>query len=181
LKGVIITGAGEKAFVAGADIKQFTNLNSQEGAKLSKLGHDIFDKIERSPIPVIAAVNGFCLGGGNELAMSCHMRIASPNAKFGQPEVNLGLIPGYGGTQRLIQYIGKGRAMELLLTGGMIDAEKALDYGLVTHVVEGAELLDQAKKLINKIAKKGPLAIKKTIEKLFFLKSGSLFSKAQKV
>jgi len=164
LKGVIITGSGEKAFIAGADITQFNNIDSTQGSKLSKKGHDIFNNIERCPIPVIAAVNGFCLGGGNELAMSCHLRIASPNAKFGQPEVNLGLVPGYGGTQRLIQFIGKGRAMELLLTGDMIDAEKALEYGLVTHVVEQSELLAKAQKIINKIAKKGPLAIKKTIE-----------------
>ena len=163
LKGVIITGAGEKAFVAGADITEFNGLSEAQGYAHSKFGHDTFNLIERSRVPVIAAVNGFSLGGGNELAMSCHIRIASDNARFGQPEVNLGLIPGYGGTQRLIQYIGKGRAMELLLTGDMIDAEKALFYGLVTHVCPQEELLDLARKLLNKIGSKGPDAVAQSI------------------
>lgn len=179
LRGIIITGSGEKAFIAGADITELQNLNSDQGFKLSKKGHDAFNSIEKCNVPVIAAVNGFCLGGGNELAMSCHIRIASKNAKFGQPEVNLGLIPGYGGTQRLIQYLGKGRAMELLLTGDMINAEEALEYGLVTQVTEQEELLDAAKKLINKISKKGPLAISKTIEMVnaYFDKSANGFIK----
>src|SRR6187549_566804 len=124
IKSAVITGTGEKAFVAGADIAEFQTLSAQQGAELAKKGHVIFKRIEDSPKPVIAAVNGFSLGGGCELAMACHFRIASANAKFGQPEVNLGLIPGYGGTQRLTALIGKGRAIEYLLTGNMIDAGK---------------------------------------------------------
>jgi len=179
LNGVIITGAGEKAFIAGADITELQNLSTEEGYKLSKKGHDIFDSIESCTIPVLAAVNGFCLGGGNELAMSCHIRIASKNAKFGQPEVNLGLIPGYGGTQRLIQYLGKGKGMDLLLTGDMINADEALHYGLVVEVVEQSELIDAAKKKIKKIAKKGPAAIAKTIQLVnaYFDKSANGFVK----
>ena len=164
LIGVIITGSGDKAFVAGADISEFNTLDEQTGSKLSRAGKAAFDLIERFPIPVIAAINGYSLGGGNELAMACHIRICSENAKFGQPEVNLGLIPGFGGTQRLIQYIGKGRAMELLLSGDMIDAAKALDYGLVTHVANAEDLLTLANKLISKISSKGPLAVSRIIE-----------------
>ena len=164
LKGVIITGSGDKAFVAGADITQFKDLDKKAGFDISRKGHVVYNRIERFPVPVLAAINGFSLGGGNELAMCCHIRIASNNAKFGQPEVNLGLVPGYGGTQRLIQYIGKGRAMELLLTADLIDAEKALDYGLITHVTTPEELMNTAKAIINKIARKGPLAIQRTIE-----------------
>ena len=179
LKGVIITGSGSKAFVAGADITQFQNLDKKAGFDISKKGHDVYKSIECCPIPVIAAVNGYSLGGGNELAMACHIRIASTNAKFGQPEVNLGLVPGYGGTQRLIQYIGKGRAMELLLTADIIDAEKALEYGLVTHITEADELLNKAKSLIQKIAAKGPLAISRTIELVnaYFDKNANGFMK----
>ena len=128
IKAVIITGAGEKAFVAGADIAEFVALKDDEGEALSKKGQDIFFKIENCPKPVIAAVNGFALGGGCELAMACHFRLASLNAKFGQPEVNLGLIPGYGGTQRLTMLIGKGKAMELMMTGSMINAEEAKNF-----------------------------------------------------
>lgn len=179
LKGVIITGAGEKAFVAGADITQFRGLSSDEGFKISKKGHDVYDAIEEFPVPVIAAVNGFSLGGGNELAMACHIRIASSNAKFGQPEVNLGLVPGYGGTQRLIQYIGKGRAMEFLLTANMMNAEKALEYGLITHITEPSDLIEKAKSIINKIATKGPKAIADTIALVnaYFDKSSNGFIK----
>ncbi len=127
IKSAIITGSGAKAFVAGADISEFISLDATGGKALAQKGQDlVFSKIENSPKPIIAAVNGFALGGGCELAMSCHFRIASDNAKFGQPEVNLGLIPGYGGTQRLVQLIGKGRAMELLMTGNMLDANTAL-------------------------------------------------------
>src|SRR5690606_19827684 len=126
IKCAIITGAGAKAFVAGADISEFTNLDGEGGKKLAQIGADlVFDKIENAPKPIIAAVNGFALGGGCELAMACHFRIASENARFGQPEVNLGLIPGYGGTQRLVQLIGKGKAMELLMTADMIKADEA--------------------------------------------------------
>lgn len=179
LRGVIITGSGTKAFVAGADITQFQNLDKQAGFQISKKGHDVYNSIEKFPVPVIAAVNGFSLGGGNELAMSCHIRIASTNAKFGQPEVNLGLVPGYGGTQRLIQYIGKGRAMELLLTADIIDADKALEYGLITRICEPEALLAEAKTLIDKISTKGPLAIARTIELVnaYFDKNANGFMK----
>lgn len=164
LKGIIITGAGEKSFVAGADISEFIKLDEGEGAVFAQNGHDIFFLIERFAKPVIAAVNGFALGGGCELAMSCHMRIASEKARFGQPEVNLGIIPGYGGTQRMIQYIGKGKAMELMLTADMIGAEEALKLGLVNHVVPHGEEVNKAKELLTKIGTKGPVAVAKVIE-----------------
>ena len=135
IKSVLITGAGEKSFVAGADISEFIGAGSAGGKTLARRGQDLFFKIENCPKVVIACVNGFALGGGCELAMACHFRIASENAKFGQPEVNLGIMPGYGGTQRLVQLIGKGRALELMLTGGMIDASAAFASGLVNHVV----------------------------------------------
>jgi enoyl-CoA hydratase len=163
VKGVVISGSGEKAFVAGADIKEFMDFDSSEGAKLSKRGQDIFFKIERFHAPVIAAVNGFALGGGCELAMACHLRVAGPAAKFGQPEVNLGLVPGYGGSQRLIQYIGKTRAMKLLLTGDMITADQALEWGLVNEITEAGAEIELSVSILNKIKSKGPLAIKKTI------------------
>lgn len=159
IKGVILTGSGQKAFVAGADISEFIGLSSSEGKALAKNGQEIFFKIENSSKPIIAAVNGFALGGGCELAMACHFRIASENAKFGQPEVNLGLIPGYGGTQRLVQLIGKGRAIELLLTGNIIDAPTALSYGLVNHVVPQEELMGKAKAILEVILTKAPLAV----------------------
>jgi enoyl-CoA hydratase len=164
LKGVVITGAGEKAFVAGADITEFSGLSASEGQAMAQRGQDIFFLIERFARPVIAAVNGFALGGGCELAMACHMRIAGEKARFGQPEVNLGLIPGYGGTQRLIQYIGKSKATELLMTADMILAEEALRLGLVNYVVPAGEEVLKAKELIEKIATKAPLAISKIIE-----------------
>ncbi len=164
LKGVIITGAGEKAFVAGADIKEFLALKGEDGAQLSKRGQDIFFLIERMKVPVIAAINGFALGGGCELTMACHMRVASDKSRFGQPEVNLGIIPGYGGTQRLIQLIGKGKAMELLLTGDMIGAEEAHRLGLVNHLVAPGEEVAKAAEIIEKISVKGPLAVAKCIE-----------------
>lgn len=162
VRSVIITGAGEKAFVAGADIKEF--LAVSEGENLAKKGQDIFFKIENASKPVVAAVNGFALGGGCELAMACHFRLASENAKFGQPEVNLGLIPGYGGTQRLPQLIGKGRAMELLLTGNMLDAPTALQYGLVNYVVPANELIARTIALLDIINKKAPIAIRECIK-----------------
>lgn len=165
LKSVIITGAGEKAFVAGADIKEFASLDAAAGSALSKYGQDTYMLIENFHLPVIAVVNGFALGGGCELAMACHMRIASRNAKFGQPEVNLGLIPGYGASQRLPQLIGKSKAMELLLTADMIKAEEAKAIGLINYVAEDkAEALDLAKTILKKIATKGPLAVAKTIQ-----------------
>lgn len=159
IKSVIITGAGNKAFVAGADITEFGNLSIEEGKKLAKRGQDIFNRIENNNKPIIAAVNGFALGGGCELAMACHFRIASENAKFGQPEVNLGLIPGYGGTQRLTQLIGKGRSIELLISANIIDAATALQYGLVNYVVPQDELLNKAKTLLENINTKAPLAV----------------------
>ena len=164
LKGVVITGAGEKAFVAGADITEFSGLSATEGMAFAQRGQDIFFLIERFNLPVVAAVNGFALGGGCELAMACHLRIAGEKAKFGQPEVNLGLIPGYGGTQRLIQYIGKTKATELLMTADMIGAEDALHLGLVNYVMPAGEEVAKAKELIEKIATKAPLAISKIIE-----------------
>lgn len=159
IQSVIITGFGPKAFVAGADITEFNGLTVEQGMALAKRGQDVFNRIENSPKPIIACVNGFALGGGCELAMACHFRIATDNAKFGQPEVNLGLIPGYGGTQRLVQLIGKGRALELLLTGNMINAATALQYGLVNYVVSADELLVKAKELLNTINSKAPLAV----------------------
>ena len=164
VKSIIITGAGQKAFVAGADITEFGGLDKAAAIALAQRGQDIFLKIEQSKKPVIAAVNGFALGGGCELAMACHFRIASENAKFGQPEVNLGLIPGYGGTQRLTQLIGKGRAIELLITGNMIDATTALQYGLVNYVVPVDELIVKAKTILQVINTKAPIAIAKCIE-----------------
>src|SRR5829696_5454204 len=163
IRGVILTGSGQKGFVAGADISEFIGLSNSEGVKLARTGQNIFFKIENCSKPVVAAVNGFALGGGCELAMSCHFRIASDNAKFGQPEVNLGLIPGYGGTQRLVQLIGKGRALELLMTGNMIDASIALEYGLVNHVVPQEDLLAKAKMILDQIIAKAPLAISRCI------------------
>ncbi len=160
IKSAIITGSGAKAFVAGADISEFSALDAKGGKALAEKGQSlVFNKIENAPKPIIAAVNGFALGGGCELAMACHFRIASDNAKFGQPEVNLGFTPGYGGTQRLTQLIGKGRAMQLLLTGDMIDASTALQYGLVNEVVPPEELLGRAKSVLELINTKAPLAI----------------------
>lgn len=162
--GVVVTGAGEKAFVAGADIKEFFSLKGEDAKMLSKRGQDIFFKVEQSPKPVVAAVNGFALGGGCELAMACHMRIASEKARFGLPEVSLGIIPGYGGTQRLVQLIGKGKAMEYTLTGDMMDAQTALQLGLVNHVVPHGEELDKAIAIIHKTRDKGPLALAAAIK-----------------
>jgi enoyl-CoA hydratase len=160
IKGIIITGAGEKAFVAGADIKELTQLSKEAAFTLAQNGQQIFKMIEDCPKPVIAAINGFALGGGCELAMACHIRLASENAKFGLPEVNLGILPGYGGTQRLAQLVGRGKALELAMTGDMISAQEAKEIGLVNHVTSTqAELLELATKIMMKILKKGPLAI----------------------
>ncbi len=164
VKAIIITGSGEKAFVAGADISEFANFSIAEGQQLAAEGQALlFDFVQNLSTPVIAAVNGFALGGGLELAMSCHFRIASTNAKMGLPEVTLGVIPGYGGTQRLAQLIGKGRAMELIMTAGMIDAETAKNYGLVNHVVAQEELLEFAKGIATKISNNSSIAIAKAI------------------
>jgi enoyl-CoA hydratase len=159
VSGAVITGAGPKAFVAGADISEFVGLSAAEGKALAEKGQEIFFTIERSPKPIIAAVNGFALGGGCELAMACHFRIASENARFGQPEVNLGLIPGYGGTQRLTQLVGKGRAIELLITGANIDAAKALQYGLVNEVTPPNAVLERAISILQLVRTKAPLAV----------------------
>lgn len=165
VKAIILTGAGEKAFVAGADISEFADFSVKEGKKLAAKGQKIlFDFIENLSKPVIAAVNGFALGGGLELAMACHFRLASDNAKMGLPEVSLGVIPGYGGTQRLPQLIGKGRAMELIMTAGMISAEEAKEYGLVNHVVTQEELLPLCKKIANKISNNSTVAISYAIK-----------------
>jgi len=163
-KVIILTGEGEKAFVAGADISEFADFDVENGGKLAAKGQEIlFDFVENLTTPVIAAVNGFALGGGLELAMSAHFRIASDNAKMGLPETSLGVIPGYGGTQRLPQLIGKGRAMELVMTAGMIDAQTALSYGLVNHVVSQEELLLLTEKIAGKIMRNSSVAIGKAI------------------
>jgi enoyl-CoA hydratase len=159
VSGMILTGAGEKAFAAGADISEFRDFNEEQAIGLSKHGVDVFLSIENSAKPVIAAVNGFALGGGCELAMACHLRIASETARFGQPEVNLGLTPGYSGTQRLVQLIGKGKALEFLLTADMIPAQEAHRLGLVNHVVPAPDLLAKASEILVKISEKAPLAI----------------------
>ena len=164
IKSALITGTGPKAFVAGADITEFAGLNKDEAMALAKRGQDVFFKIENSKKPIIAAVNGFALGGGCELAMACHFRLCSDNAKFGQPEVNLGLIPGYGGTQRLTQLIGKGKSMELQMTAGLIDATEALKLGLVNYVTTPETLLDKSKEILQLINSKAPIAISKIIE-----------------
>lgn len=165
VKVIIVTGSGEKAFVAGADISEFANFSIAEGQQLAAEGQALlFDFVQNLSTPVIAAVNGFALGGGLELAMACHFRIASTNAKMGLPEVTLGVIPGYGGTQRLVQLVGKGRAMELIMTAGMIDAATAKNYGLVNHVVAQEELLEFAKGIATKISNNSSIAIAKAIQ-----------------
>ena len=166
-KVIIITGSGEKAFVAGADISEFADFSVEEGGQLAAKGHELlFDFVANLSTPVIAAVNGFALGGGLELAMAAHFRVASTNAKMGLPEVSLGVIPGYGGTQRLPQLVGKGRAMEMVMTAGMIDADKALNYGLVNHVVEQEELLPLAEKIASKIMRNSSVAISEAIHSI---------------
>ncbi|WP_295180622.1 enoyl-CoA hydratase-related protein [uncultured Christiangramia sp.] len=165
VKVVIITGSGEKAFVAGADISEFADYSPKEGKKLAADGQEkLFDYVANFPKPVIAAVNGFALGGGLELAMAAHFRIASENAKMGLPEVSLGVIPGYGGTQRLPQLVGKGRAMEMIMTAGMIDANQALQYNLVNHVTSQEELMELAVSLAQKIMKNSMVAISTAIK-----------------
>lgn len=164
VRAVIITGAGDKAFIAGADISEITNLSAEQARAFAIKGQHIFRMIETCGKPVIAAVNGFALGGGCELAMACHMRVAVDNAKFGQPEVNLGIIPGYGGTQRLSRLVGRGKALELMLTADMISAVEALQLGLVNHVTASQEaLLEKSREILHKIMKKGPVAIAQTI------------------
>jgi len=161
---VVLTGAGEKGFVAGTDIKELTQLDEQSGKSFSEEGQAVLNLIENLGKPVIAAVNGYALGGGTELALACHIRIASENAKFGQPEVNLGIIPGYGGTQRLARLVGKGRALEMILSGDQIDAQEALRIGLVNKVVPLADLLKTAEALATKIISKGQIAVKLALQ-----------------
>jgi enoyl-CoA hydratase len=165
VRGIIITGKGEKAFAAGADISEFAHFDLEQGASLSKEGQDLlFNLVENLTTPVIAAINGFALGGGLELALSAHFRVASENARMGLPETSLGLIPGYGGTQRLTQIVGKGRALELIMTGSMIDAKRALDYGLVNYVVPLNQLLITCTELAEKIMSNSPVAISAAIK-----------------
>lgn len=164
VKGIIITGAGAKAFVAGADISEFAGLDAKGGQEFAANGQAIFQEIETFPKPIIAAVNGFALGGGCELAMACHMRIAAENAKFGQPEVSLGLIPGYGGTQRLTQHIGRGRATELLMTGDIIDASDAYRVGLVNYLVPADQLIPKCTEILNRIISKAPVAVSEIVK-----------------
>lgn len=165
IRGVILTGAGEKAFVAGADISEFTTLNEMVARKFAEEGQEIFHLIEKCHTPIIAVVNGFALGGGCELAMACHMRVAVAQARFGQPEVNLGIIPGYGGTQRLTHLIGKGRAFEYMMSAEMIDTEKALAWGLVNHVADNkAAALEKANRILSTIASKAPLAVEMIVD-----------------
>jgi len=164
IKVIILTGSGEKAFVAGADISEFAHFTTEEGATLAREGQEIlFNFIENLATPVIAAINGFALGGGLELAMACHFRIASENAKMGLPEVSLGVIPGYGGTQRLPQLVGKGKAMEMIMTAGMISADDAKNCGLVNHVTPQEELILLAEKIASKILRNSPVAISAAI------------------
>lgn len=164
VRAVILTGAGEKSFVAGADIAELAKMTPLSGIQVSRQGQDAFRFMETMRKPVIAAVNGFALGGGLELALACHFRVASENAKFGLPEVKLGIIPGYGGTIRLPRVVGRGRALELMLTGEMIDAQEAYRIGLVNHVYPQAELLGAAEQLAKKIAGNGPVAVALAIE-----------------
>ncbi|MEQ1733663.1 MAG: enoyl-CoA hydratase-related protein [Bacteroidia bacterium] len=163
IRAVILTGAGEKAFVAGADIAELAHLNPAQAKETAQFGCDIFNTIEQSSKPFIAAINGFALGGGLELAMACHLRIASENSRFGQPEVNLGLTPGYSGTQRLTQLIGKAKSLELLMTADMITAPEALALGLVNHVVPATEVITKSKEILTKIMTKSPTAVKGVI------------------
>ncbi len=164
VQAIILTGSGEKAFVAGADIKEFYQFNVEQGKELAANGHQsLFNVVQNLTTPVIAAVNGFALGGGLELAMSCHFRLASDNAKLGLPEVTLGVIPGYGGTQRLAQLVGKGRALEMIMTAKMTSATEALDSGLVNYVVPQEELIPTCKKIALKIVKNSSVAIASAI------------------
>jgi len=167
VRGVILTGAGEKAFVAGADIGELAAMDTVSGVRVSRDGQEVFRTIERFPKPVLAAVGGFALGGGCELALACHMRIASEKARFGLPEVGLGIIPGYGGTIRLARLVGLGSAIELTLTGDMVDAERAHAIGLVSAVVSPEALLDEAKTLIRKVTKNAPVAVRMALESIY--------------
>ena len=160
VRGIILTGAGEKAFVAGADIAEFASFNAEQGGALAREGQSsVFDLIHHAGKPFVAAINGFALGGGLELALACHIRVAANHAKLGLPEVSLGLIPGYGGTQRLTQLAGRGRALEMILTGDMVTAAEALEWGIVNHVVEPSQLLTKAESILQRIVSRSPSAI----------------------
>ncbi|WP_293914189.1 MULTISPECIES: enoyl-CoA hydratase/isomerase family protein [unclassified Sphingobacterium] len=161
--GVIVTGAGSKAFIAGADIKEFQSLNEEEGRLLAASGHKVMDRIYNFDKPVIAAINGFALGGGLELALACHMRVAAVSAKLGLPEASLGLIPGYGGTQRLTDLVGRGKAMEMILSGNMITSEEALSWGVVNHVTETENLLSKAEEILTNIFSRSKTSVKAAI------------------
>jgi len=167
VRGVLLTGAGEKAFVAGADIGELAKMDSISGVGVSRSGQSVFNGIERFPKPVLAAVGGFALGGGCELALACHLRIASENARFGLPEVGLGIIPGYGGTVRLARLVGLGRAVEMTLTGDMVGAERAEEIGLVSAIVPRAELVERGKELLRRITKNGPVAVRMALESVY--------------
>jgi len=167
VRGVLLTGAGEKAFVAGADIGELAKMDALSGVGVSRSGQDVFGAIERFPKPVLAAVGGYALGGGCELALACHLRIASERARFGLPEVGLGIIPGYGGTVRLSRLIGLGRAIEMTLTGEMVGAERASEMGLVSAVVPAEELLERAKELLRKVTANGPVAVRMALESIY--------------
>ncbi len=167
VRGVILTGAGKKAFVAGADIAELAKMDPVGGVQVSRHGQTVFQAIERFPKPVLAAVGGYALGGGCELALACHLRVASENARFGFPEVGLGIIPGYGGTIRLARLIGLGRAVEMTLTGEMVPAERAAEIGLVSAVVPRDELLERAKELIRKVTRNGPIAVRMALESIY--------------
>jgi enoyl-CoA hydratase len=174
IRGVIFTGDGDKAFVAGADIRELSAMSREDALALSEYGQGLFSKIERCPKPIIAAINGFALGGGCELAMACHIRVAVEHAKLGQPEVNLGIIPGYGGTQRLTQLAGRGRALELTLTGDMIDAKEAFRMGIVNHTVPDRDaLMALARQILSKILAKAPVAVAKAIDSINAAMEGS--------
>lgn len=164
VRGIVLTGSGSKAFVAGADISQFPTLSQEDAVAFAKKGQEVFSRIEAMPKPVVAAVNGYALGGGCELALACHLRIVSTNASFGQPEVGLGVIPGYGGTQRLPRIVGLGVATEMILTGNAISAERAMAVGLANAVVESNDLIDASKKMLKSITSKAPLAIQYSLE-----------------
>lgn len=167
VRGVILTGAGEKAFVAGADIGELAKMEPLSGVEVSRRGQDVFAAVEGFPKPVLAAVGGYALGGGCELALACHLRIASENARFGLPEVGLGIIPGYGGTIRLARIVGLGRALEMILTGDMVGAEKAEAMGLVSAVVPREELVERAKELMRKVTENGPVALRMALESVY--------------
>ena len=172
VRALLLTGAGPKAFVAGADIAEFSLLDADSGQSFATRGQHVFSLLETCSKPTLAAVNGFALGGGCELAMACHLRVAAENARFGQPEVNLGIIPGYGGTQRLTQLVGKGRALELMMTADMVNAPDALRYGLVNHVVAPEQLIEFSKAILRKILTKAPLAVGYVIDSVNALYDG---------